>query len=55
MLALCGIHLGPLRYLSSSTLVGPYLQYFESVGARELFAFQVCFVYEIRRRLGLIL
>ena len=25
-LALCGIHLGPLRYLSSSTLVGPYLQ-----------------------------
>lgn len=26
LLALCGIHLGPLRYLSSSTLVGPYLQ-----------------------------
>jgi hypothetical protein len=26
VLALCGIHLGPLRYLSSSTLVGPYLQ-----------------------------
>ncbi len=25
-LALCGIHLGPLRYLSSNTLVGPYLQ-----------------------------
>ena len=25
-LALCGIHLGPLRYLSSSTLVGPYIQ-----------------------------
>lgn len=25
-LALCGIHLGPLRYLGSSTLVGPYLQ-----------------------------
>ena len=25
-LALCGIHLGPLRYLSTSTLVGPYLQ-----------------------------
>lgn len=25
-LALCGIHLGPLRYLSSSTLVQPYLQ-----------------------------
>ncbi|KAF8888158.1 hypothetical protein CPB84DRAFT_1473955 [Gymnopilus junonius] len=26
-LAQCGIHLGPLRYLRSSTLVGPYLQY----------------------------
>ncbi|KIM37712.1 hypothetical protein M413DRAFT_448237 [Hebeloma cylindrosporum] len=39
-LALCGIHLGPLRYLSSSTLVGPYLQYFESTAARELFEFQ---------------
>ncbi|KDR69507.1 hypothetical protein GALMADRAFT_215166 [Galerina marginata CBS 339.88] len=37
---LCGIHLGPLRYLSSSTLVGPYLQYFESTAARELFEFQ---------------
>ena len=24
--ALCGIHLGPLRYLSSSTLVQPYIQ-----------------------------
>ena len=42
MLALCGIHLGPLRYLSSSALVGPYLQYFESLAARELFEFQVC-------------
>ncbi|KDR77909.1 hypothetical protein GALMADRAFT_1293338 [Galerina marginata CBS 339.88] len=40
LLALCGIHLGPLRYLSSSTLVGPYLQYFESTAARELFEFQ---------------
>ncbi|KAF8200093.1 hypothetical protein BJ912DRAFT_947921 [Pholiota molesta] len=40
VLALCGIHLGPLRYLSSSTLVGPYLQYFESTAARELFEFQ---------------
>ncbi|KAF9523697.1 hypothetical protein CPB83DRAFT_862502 [Crepidotus variabilis] len=39
-LALCGIHLGPLRYLSSSTLVGPYIQYFESTAARELFEFQ---------------
>ncbi|PPQ81637.1 LOW QUALITY PROTEIN: hypothetical protein CVT25_013609 [Psilocybe cyanescens] len=42
LLALCGIHLGPLRYLSSSTLVGPYLQYFESTAARELFEFQTC-------------
>jgi hypothetical protein len=25
-LALCGIHLGPLRYLSSSSLLQPYLQ-----------------------------
>ncbi|KAF8960837.1 hypothetical protein BDZ97DRAFT_1760478 [Flammula alnicola] len=25
-LALCGIHLGPLRYLSSTTIPGPYLQ-----------------------------
>uniref|UniRef100_A0A8H7XJY9 YMC020W-like alpha/beta hydrolase domain-containing protein n=1 Tax=Psilocybe cubensis TaxID=181762 RepID=A0A8H7XJY9_PSICU len=40
LLAMCGIHLGPLRYLSSSTLVGPYLQYFESMAARELFEFQ---------------
>ncbi|KAL0068380.1 hypothetical protein AAF712_004458 [Marasmius tenuissimus] len=39
-LALCGIHLGPLRYLSSSALVQPYIQYFESTAARELFDFQ---------------
>ncbi|TFK64865.1 hypothetical protein BDN72DRAFT_846231 [Pluteus cervinus] len=39
-LALCGIHLGPLRYLRSSSLVQPYLQYFESTAARELFEFQ---------------
>ena len=25
-IALCGIHLGSLRYLSSRTLFGPYLQ-----------------------------
>jgi len=25
-LALCGIHLGPLRYLSTSSLVQPYIQ-----------------------------
>ncbi|KAI9461906.1 hypothetical protein BJY52DRAFT_164367 [Lactarius psammicola] len=39
-LALCGIHLGPLRYLSSSSLVLPYIQYFESAAAKELFEFQ---------------
>ncbi|EIM84487.1 uncharacterized protein STEHIDRAFT_123267 [Stereum hirsutum FP-91666 SS1] len=39
-LCLCGIHLGPLRYLSSSSLVLPYIQYFESTAARELFEFQ---------------
>ncbi|KAF8060265.1 hypothetical protein FPV67DRAFT_1424328 [Lyophyllum atratum] len=39
-LALCGIHLGPLRYLSSSSLLQPYFHYFESAAARELFEFQ---------------
>ncbi|EPQ55541.1 hypothetical protein GLOTRDRAFT_138440 [Gloeophyllum trabeum ATCC 11539] len=39
-LALCGIHLGPLRYLSSSSLLQPYIQYFESAAAKELFDFQ---------------
>ena len=34
-LALCGIHLGPLRYLGSSTLVGPYLQ------VRSIFLFYI--------------
>ncbi|KIY67777.1 hypothetical protein CYLTODRAFT_352508 [Cylindrobasidium torrendii FP15055 ss-10] len=39
-LALCGIHLGPLRYLSSSSLLSPYFQYLENQAARELFEFQ---------------
>ncbi|KAF9021618.1 hypothetical protein BDZ89DRAFT_1019443 [Hymenopellis radicata] len=39
-LALCGIHLGPLRYLSSSSLLQPYFQYLETQAARELFEFQ---------------
>ncbi|KAI6143384.1 hypothetical protein BKA82DRAFT_4331271 [Pisolithus tinctorius] len=39
-LALCGIHLGPLRYLNTSSLLSPYIQYFESTAARELFEFQ---------------
>ena len=40
-LALCGIHLGPLTYLNTSSVVQPYIQYFESAAARELFEFQV--------------
>jgi hypothetical protein len=40
-LALCGIHLGPLLYLGTSSLVNPYIQYFESAAAKELFEFQV--------------
>ncbi|PFH48803.1 hypothetical protein AMATHDRAFT_149104 [Amanita thiersii Skay4041] len=39
-LALCGIHLGPLRYLSTNSLFQPYFQYIESPAARELFEFQ---------------
>ena len=40
-LALCGIHLGPLRYLSSSSLLQPYIQvceYMYNVGV-----FSKCF------------
>lgn len=40
-LALCGIHLGPLLYLGTSSIVNPYIQYFESAAAKELFEFQV--------------
>ncbi|KAH9943640.1 hypothetical protein B0H21DRAFT_748321 [Amylocystis lapponica] len=39
-LALCGIHLGPLRYLKTSSLLQPYIQYFENAAASELFEFQ---------------
>ncbi|KAF8326783.1 hypothetical protein F5887DRAFT_1274821 [Amanita rubescens] len=39
-LAMCGIHLGPLRYLSTTSLFQPYFQYIESPAARELFEFQ---------------
>ncbi|KZV85530.1 hypothetical protein EXIGLDRAFT_681781 [Exidia glandulosa HHB12029] len=39
-LALCGIHLGPLSYLHQNSIVQPYLQYFESAAATELFEFQ---------------
>lgn len=40
-LAMCGIHMGPLYSLNSSSLAQPYLQWFESQAARELFEFQV--------------
>ncbi|OJT14551.1 hypothetical protein TRAPUB_8884 [Trametes pubescens] len=40
LLALCGIHLGPLRYLKTSSLLQPYIQYVENPAARELFEFQ---------------
>jgi hypothetical protein len=39
-LALCGIHLGPLRYLSTSSAFQGYIQYFENAAAKELFEFQ---------------
>jgi len=39
-LSICGIHLGPLRYLKTSSLLQPYIQYFENASARELFEFQ---------------
>ncbi|KAL6307306.1 hypothetical protein BKA93DRAFT_837746 [Sparassis latifolia] len=39
-LALSGIHLGPLRYLKMSSLLQPYIQYFENSSASELFEFQ---------------
>ncbi|KAI0655807.1 hypothetical protein C8Q70DRAFT_1081590 [Cubamyces menziesii] len=40
LLTLCGIHLGPLRYLKTSSLLQPYIQYLENAAARELFEFQ---------------
>ncbi|KAG8964145.1 hypothetical protein FRC03_002153 [Tulasnella sp. 419] len=39
-LAQCGIHLGPLLYLNTSSLTTPYFTYFESPAAKELFEFQ---------------
>ncbi|EJF58899.1 hypothetical protein DICSQDRAFT_90018 [Dichomitus squalens LYAD-421 SS1] len=40
LLALCGVHLGPLRYLKTSSLLQQYVQYVENAAARELFDFQ---------------
>ncbi|ORY34567.1 hypothetical protein BCR39DRAFT_513405 [Naematelia encephala] len=39
MLAMCGVHLGPLHSIST-TVIQPYLQWFENAAARELFEFQ---------------
>lgn len=40
MLAMCGVHLGPFLHISTSSVIGPYLQWFENAAARELFEFQ---------------
>lgn len=45
LLGLCGVHHGPLYWLNTSTVVNPYITYFESHAARELFEFQVRNVY----------
>jgi hypothetical protein len=41
MLAMCGVHQGPFHMIGTSTVIlQPYLQWFESPAARELFEFQ---------------
>ena len=40
MLAMCGVHLGPFLSISTSSVIGPYLTWFENAAARELFEFQ---------------
>lgn len=40
MLSMCGVHLGPSYSISTSTVIQPYLQWFENAAARELFEFQ---------------
>ena len=40
MLAMCGVHLGPMYSISTSSVIQPYLQWFENAAARELFGFQ---------------
>ncbi|KAF9511500.1 hypothetical protein BS47DRAFT_1486796 [Hydnum rufescens UP504] len=37
---LCGVHHGPLHWINNSTVFNPYITYFESPAARELFEFQ---------------
>lgn len=40
MLSMCGVHQGPFYSIGTSTVIQPYLQWFESPAARELFEFQ---------------
>lgn len=40
MLAMCGVHLGPLYSINTSTVIQPYLHWFENAAAKELFEFQ---------------
>ncbi|BEI88761.1 uncharacterized protein CcaverHIS019_0201230 [Cutaneotrichosporon cavernicola] len=40
VLAMCGVHLGPFYSISTSSVIQPYLQWFENAAARELFEFQ---------------
>jgi len=37
---MCGVHLGPFSSINTSSVLGPYLQWFENAAARELFEFQ---------------
>lgn len=39
-LGLCGVHSGPLAYLSQSSIIGPWMRTFENAAAHELFEFQ---------------
>ncbi|RXK37481.1 hypothetical protein M231_05202 [Tremella mesenterica] len=40
LLSMCGVHLGPMYSISTSSVIQPYLQWFENAAARELFEFQ---------------
>lgn len=40
MLSMCGVHQGPLYSLGTSTVIQPYLHWFENPAAKELFEFQ---------------
>lgn len=58
MLAMCGVHLGPMYSISTSTMIQPYLQWFENAAARELFEFQdtsSAVSVEYQRALGMVL